>query len=118
MKLDPRAPEMRFSNVKELFRYWGTASEFLHFAGAHAFTYKNLEWTIKAIARLEAITEKLWHEVTTTVGSAIMRPSKMQAEVRQAWEEFAAGTLSTRDVITRLQILQPALRLRRRYSES
>ena len=34
LSLDRRAPELRFWKLDDLFRYWGTASELLHFVGA------------------------------------------------------------------------------------
>jgi hypothetical protein len=39
MSLDPRSPKLRFWKLDELFRYWGIASEFLHFVGAQSRTY-------------------------------------------------------------------------------
>ena len=34
LSLDPRAPKLCFWKLGDLFRYWGIASEFLHFVGA------------------------------------------------------------------------------------
>jgi hypothetical protein len=89
------------------------ASEFLHFLGAHSVSYSQTDWTAKAIARLDSVLNPLWSAITGTIGNALIRPSQMQPEVRQAWIEFKDGTLTKDDLIRRLKIMRPALQMRR-----
>jgi hypothetical protein len=51
--------------------------------------------------------------VTGTLGKAMIRPSEMEPEVRQAWAEFAEGKLSESDLAQRLRTMQPGLQARR-----
>jgi hypothetical protein len=85
------------------------ASEFLHFAGAHSVSYFRINWTAKAIARLDSVLNPLWSAITDTIGIGLIRPSQMEPEVRQAWTEFKDGTLAKNDLIRRLKIMQPGL---------
>jgi hypothetical protein len=113
LTLEPNAPKLVFWDLDKLFRYWGIASEYLHFVGAQTKTYQNITWIIKAIARLDVPLEDLWDSATKGIGIAIMRPSGMEPEVRAAWLEFSAGTLSKEDLKTRMRLIQPVLRKRR-----
>lgn len=109
---DPHAPKFLFWDVGMLFRYWGTASEYLHFVGAQKLTYQDANWLIKSLAALEGPLEELWVGVTGTVGKGIMRPSGMQPEVHAAWLDFSPGAISKDDLSLRLRILDPVLRER------
>jgi hypothetical protein len=111
--VDANAPPLQFWNLDDLFRDWGTASEYLHFCGPHVATYSQTAWVAKAIARLDSVLDRLWSALTSTVGIAAMRPSQMEPEVRKAWEEFKNDDLKRDDLFLRLKIMQPALRMRR-----
>jgi hypothetical protein len=113
VSVDSHAPPLRFCNLNELFRYWGMASEFLHFVGAHSISYFRPDWTPKAIAKLDSVLNPLWSTVTETIGLALIRPSQMEPEVHQSWIEFKAGTLTKDDLFRRLKIMQPGLQARR-----
>jgi hypothetical protein len=113
VSVDSDALPVQVWNLDDLFRYWGVASEFLHFLGAHSVSYSQTDWTAKAIARLDSVLNPLWSAITGTIGKALIRPSQMQPEVRQAWIEFKDGTLTKGDLIRRLKIMQPALQMRR-----
>jgi hypothetical protein len=114
VSVDPQAPPIHFWDLNDLFRYWGVASEYLHFVGAHSASYYRTDWTAKAIARLDSVLHPIWSAVTTTVGYGVMRPSQMPPEVHQAWTQFKDGTLAKDDLACRLMIMQPALRMRRK----
>ena len=114
VSVDSQAPPVHFWNLKALFRCWGVASEFLHFVGPHAATYSQTDWVAKAIARLDSVLTPLWSKITDTIGNAFMRPSQMQPEVHQAWTEFRDGILTKDNLVHRLKIMQPALRMRRK----
>jgi hypothetical protein len=113
VSVDSHAPPLHFWNLNDLFRYWGVASEFLHFLGGHSATYSRTDWAPKAIARLDSALNLVWSNITGTIGKALMRPSQMEPEVRQAWTEFKDGTLTKGDLILRLRIMQPGLQVRR-----
>jgi hypothetical protein len=113
VSVDSHTPPVLIWNLNDLFRYWGMASEFLHFVGPHSVTYFRTDWTVKAIAKLDSVLTRLWSAITTTVGIALIRPSNMEPEVRQAWTEFKSGTLDKDDLIRRLKIMQPGLQARR-----
>jgi hypothetical protein len=112
LSLDPHAPKIWFWDIDKLFRYWGTASEYLHFVGAQALTYNDANWLIKSIAAIEKPLEDIWVGVTGTVGKGIMRPSGMQPEIRAAWMDFSGGVISKSDLILRMRILDPVLQER------
>jgi hypothetical protein len=113
VSLDSYAPPLHFWSLDDLFRYWGAASKFLHFAGPHAVSYSDVAWIAKAIARLDSVLNAVWTNITGTIGNPLMKPSQMPPEVRQAWAEFKDGALSKDDLIRRLKIMQPALQMRR-----
>lgn len=113
VSVGPQAPPLHFWNLNDLFRYWGVASEFLHFAGAHSVSYSRTEWTAKAIARLDSVLNPLWSNITDTIGIGLVKPLQMEPEVRQAWIEFKDGALAKNDLIRRLKIMQPGLHARR-----
>ena len=111
VSVDSHAPPLHFWSLDDLFRYWGRASEFLHFVGPHATSYSDAAWIAKAIARLDSVLNTVWSNITGTIGNPLMKPSQMPPEVRQAWTEFKDGTLSKDDLIRRLKIMQPALQM-------
>jgi hypothetical protein len=116
LPLDPRCPKLRFWKLDELFRYWGIASEFLHFMGAHSCTYGSDVWFCKSLARLEGILTPIWEASTTMLGFGLLSRDSMEPEVRQAWLEFSAGTLKEEDLKIRMRIAQPILERRRRQT--
>ena len=114
VSVDSDAPPLQFWNLDDLFRHWGVASEFLHFLGPHSANYSEIDWTAKAIGRLDSVLSSIWSAMTDTIGNAMMRPSQMPPEVHQAWAEFKDGTLAKDDLTRRLMIMQPILRMRRK----
>jgi hypothetical protein len=112
--MDLRSPRLRFWKLDELFRYWGIASEFLHFVGAHSRTYASDAWFVKTIARLDGILTPIWKASTMTVGVGLLSRDHMQPEVFEAWQEFAAGNLKEEDLKVRMRIAQPVFEERRR----
>ena len=114
MALDSRAPKLRYWKLDELFKYWGIASEFLHFVGAHQRTYTNGIWFSKSLARLEGVLTPIWNASTTTLGFGLLSTESMEPEVHQAWLEFSAGRLKEEGLKIRMRIIQPALEARRR----
>ena len=113
LSLTPEAPKLIFWSIDELFRFWGIASSYLHFVGAHSLTYGSKEWFIRAIAELKEVVEKIWKDITGTVGKGVFRPSKMQPEVHAAWVDFLSGSISKDKLILRMRIMKPVLDARK-----
>jgi len=110
LAIDSGGLNLRFWDIKELFRYWGIASSYLHFVGI-----KNMEWLIESIAELESVLNKIWNEVTAetqTLGVGLFRPAEMEPEVHDAWIEYLSNRLSNEDLHLRLKLMQPAIRAR------
>ena len=116
LSLEPNAPNLRYWDLSELFRYWGVASGYLHFWGSHKRTHQDLNWLIKGIAELEEIAKVLFEHAQTTTGVGFLSLKEMPPEVNKAWDEFLAGTLSAVDLRLRMKILQPILKNRRHGS--
>jgi hypothetical protein len=113
LTLEPKAPKLRYWKLDELFKYWGIASELLHFVGAHSRTYASEAWFVKSLARLESVLSPIWETTTMTLGFGLIARHTMEPEVFQAWQEFSAGKLKEEDLKIRMRILQPALEERR-----
>jgi hypothetical protein len=114
LSIDSSGIKLRFWDINELFRFWGTASNYLHFVGAHSLTYKDTNWLIKGIATLESVLTSIWNVANPTIGIGVLRPSLMEPEVYAAWLEYSAGTLSKENLRLRLKLILPALQLRNR----
>jgi len=71
-------------------------------------------WFVKSVARLENVLSLIRKALTTTEGFGLMSEDSMEPEVLQAWKEFLAGELNEEDLESRMRIIQPVLRARRR----
>ena len=112
LSLDSKVPKLRYWKLEELFKYWGIASEFLHFAGAHSRTYANEYWFVMSLARLESVLAPIWEVSTTTFGLGLIPRNEMEPEVLQAYHEFSAGNLKEEDLKIRMRLLHPLLKER------
>lgn len=112
--LDSGGLRLRFWKLDELFRYWGIASELLHFVGAHKLTYASRMWFNKTLARMEEVILPIWEISQSTRGFGLLDKRTMEPEVRDAWLEFSKGELKEDGLKIRMQIIQPALAARRR----
>jgi hypothetical protein len=110
--LDSKIPKLVYWDINKLFKYWGIASEYLHFVGIQALTYRDPGWLVRSINRLTEPLDAIWKEVTENLGTGVLRPSEMQPEVFSLWEKFSNGELSDVELLSRLKILQPELRQR------
>ncbi len=95
VSVDSHAPALQFWDLEKIFRYWGIASEFLHFVGPHEVSYAGTEWLTPAIARLDAVLDEIWKMITGTLGKAIMRPSQMEP-VEQGRSKNSPAPYATR----------------------
>lgn len=88
--------------LSELFKYWGIASEYLHFCGSHAHTYRSERWIISSINKLEDLTNHFLGKTTF----ALMPPQKMKPAVREIWSDFRDDKIDERSAKVRLQLIQ------------
>jgi len=102
-------PTFRYWDLGEISKYWGIASECLHFVGSHNRTHQDAGWRTSVIARLSGVVEPIWHAVTETVGTSLLNPESMEPEVRQVWELFQSGSIDEDDVTARIRSLAPML---------
>lgn len=110
--LDPRSPKFRYWDLKELFKFWGIASELVHFVGTHSRTYRNDSWFLQALERIEGVLKPIWNACTTTQGVGILSMDNIEPEVQQAWDEFSRGDLNEEGLKTRMQLARPILEQR------
>ena len=71
-------PKILYWDLSEILKFWGTASEFLHFLGTHNRTYDSEGWIVSSIARIEAIIDNIWSRVTGTEGVGLLNPDTMK----------------------------------------
>lgn len=102
-------PNILYWDLSELFKYWGTASEFLHFVGAQVRTYNSKEWNISAIAKIEGILEKIWGKINKTHGIGLFDPDLMKPQVRDIWFDYLNDKIKDENVINRLKLIAPLL---------
>lgn len=110
--LDSKIPNLVYWDINRLFKFWGIASEYLHFVGIQALTYREPDWLARAIDRLTEALDAIWKEVTENIGIGLLRPSAMQPEVFSLWKKFSNGELSDVELLSQLKKLQPDLKHR------
>lgn len=94
---------------KLLMKYWGTVSDYLHWAGAIDETINNWSWVEEGIARTQEACMYIW-ENQTEKETGFMLPSDMHPEIAALWERFKAGSIGTEEVKIACELLQPVLR--------
>ncbi len=114
LKLTPNVPKLMFWDLNKLLKYWGIASEFLHFVGSQSDTYASQEWLIKSIARLEKPLEDIWQSVTQTAGIGLLKTSTMSPAAQDVWDDFLSGKISEESVEFRLKTVQPISKMQKR----
>ncbi len=102
-------PKILYWDLSEIFKFWGIASEFLHFRGTHNRTYESEEWIISSIARIEGVIDDLWKKVTETEGIGLLNPDTMKPSVRDIWHDYLADKINDDSVRTRLDLIKPLL---------
>jgi len=84
-------------NHNLLMRYWGTASNYLHWAGAIDETVDKWQWVVEGIACIEEACTYIWINQTEK-NTGIMRPCDMHPEVAALWERFKTDSISIEEV--------------------
>jgi hypothetical protein len=114
LELESQAPNIIEWDMAILKRSWSDLSEYCHFQHpAQLWKGKMFAtWLSKGIA----VVEKVFHYFETNMSranTATFRRDSMPPEVVQAWEDFRDDRLNEADLKLRLQIMQPALRVRK-----
>lgn len=118
MDTRPEKPDLRYWELSELFKYWGKASNYLHFCGLHQVTYESDEWAFKALSELDEISSVFWKAATETVGFGLMAPDKMKPAAAQIWSDFREDKITVDDVKSRLEISRPITDWEKQYLTS
>jgi hypothetical protein len=93
--------------VKLRSKYWGTASEYLHFRGTHARSACDPGWIDDAIEHLSTPAKAMYEVLTTTMGTAAIRPSGMNPTTKMIWDDFREDRITLEQAKTRLEIVHP-----------
>lgn len=96
-------------NHKLLMKYWGTVSDYLHWAGAIDETINKWSWVEAGIAKTEEACMYIWKNQTERE-TGFMLPSDMHPEIAALWERFKAGSIGAEEVKIACELLQPVLR--------
>lgn len=92
-------------NVKDLRKYWGQISRYLHWMGAKDETNGSQQWRDCAIQEVASIVEKLWEKSKSGYSGSI-RIDTMPPKVHDIWGEFRDGVINVESVRIRLQIVE------------
>lgn len=101
---DPKLDLMIWDH-KLLMKYWGTISNYLHWAGAIDETINKWSWVEAGIAKTEEACLYIWKNQTEKE-TGVMLPSDMHPEIAALWERFKAGSISTKEVKIACELLQ------------
>ena len=93
---------------KLLMKYWGTVSEYLHWAGAIDETIGKWSWVEAGIAKTEEACMYIWKNQTEKE-TGVMLPASMHPEIVALWERFKAGRIGVDEVKIACELLQPVL---------
>ncbi|EDY83793.1 hypothetical protein VDG1235_3420 [Verrucomicrobiia bacterium DG1235] len=99
--------------LSDLMRYWGVASEFLHFFGSHEETYKNERWLLASSARLESVISEIWKELEENDAIGVFDIDRLQPEAKRSWEDYSTGKIDIENVKLRMKIAHPIIRNRK-----
>ena len=113
MDARPDKPNLRYWELKELFKHWGKVSSYLHFCGPQKATYDSEQWISKALSELDEISLIFWKSATETAGFGLMAPDTMKPAAAQIWSDFKEGIITLQDVKARLEISRPITDLKK-----
>lgn len=111
MSLDANAPKLITWDHSALLKHWGSASNYIHWAGEPNETSESPQWFVRGVGDVERAAMYMWDNMKAG-DSGILIPSQMQPEIRQAWEAFKSGEIDADGVRSRANLALPALRLR------
>ena len=105
---DPKIDLMVWDH-RLLMRYWGTVSDYLHWAGAIDETIDRWSWVEAGIAKTEEACMYIWKNQTEKE-TGIMLPSDMHPKIAALWERFKVESIGTEEVKIACELLLPVLR--------
>ena len=105
---DPKIDLMVWDH-RLLMKYWGTVSDYLHWAGAIDETIDKWIWVEAGIAKIEEACMYIWKNQTEKETGSML-PSDMHPEIAALWERFKVGSIGAEEVRIACELLQPALR--------
>jgi hypothetical protein len=100
-------PPMKVWDTVELLRYWGTASEYLHFRGTHDRSTCNPAWIDDAISKLSPPAQTMQDVLYATVAIGTIKPSGMNPDVKPIWEDFRDDRITLEQATIRLKLIHP-----------
>lgn len=92
-----------------LMRYWGSLSNYLHWAGVIDESIKDKSWVTDGIEITEKACMYIWDNKTTKE-TGVMRPDDMHPEIRDLWERYREDKVDIEGVRISVEILEPATR--------
>jgi len=92
-----------------LMRYWGTVSEYVHWAGAIDETIDQWAWVTSGIARVREACEYIWINQTEK-DTGVMLPQDMHPDIAAIWERFKAGSIGVEEVKISARLLEGVLK--------
>lgn len=115
LRLQPGAPKVAEWDFSRLRRYMNELSAYCHFQGEPSKTVESEwnSWLASGVAKIEEVFAMFLEQMAGTDGTGIIRKENMPPEVQAIWEEFRQERITVEQAKTRLQIIQPILRLRR-----
>lgn len=105
--LSPGLPRLNRWDIKELRKFWGRLSHFLHWSGAHPETTENESWQRNALEEVGGIIDPLWQKISSGRSGSI-RLDSMPVAVREIWEDFRTRKIEAESVRVRLEIVRPS----------
>jgi len=93
---------------KQLMKYWGKLSQYLHWAGAIDETIKKESWVEAGIVVAEKACLYIWKNQTQKE-TGIMLPNDMHPEILHLWERYKNGKIEIEEVRISLQLFEPAI---------
>jgi hypothetical protein len=100
-------PPMKIWDTSELLRYWGTASEYLHFRGTHSRSVCDPGWIDDAVSRLSPPAKAMHEVLYTTLAIGTIKPSGMNPASKAVWEDFRDDRITLEQAEIRLKLVHP-----------
>ncbi len=109
LSTDPNAPAILTWNHKQLLKYMGTVSTYLHWAGEPNEAVESDSWLDTGLQVVEEAALHIWNK-KTRAASGIMMPAGMAPETRAMWERFTLGEVDLAEVKRAAQLAYTILK--------
>jgi hypothetical protein len=108
VKLEHRAPQLIYPDIKDLMKKWGILSSYLHWRGVHARTSGSPEWVSEAKRKVGNVVKEL-SQLIASGQSGIMHPDDMKPDTKTIWLDFLSGTIDSEGVTKRHEIMRSVI---------